>query len=214
MLKQNPLSLPLESISCVFHFETPQKSLSLLAPPTFGKFLFMKLFRFGMTILSGCLLAFTNLAEAGQKHDKITLPIDLGENIAHIITSAIQLQDTLYNQDELASQSTLSELLAAVVKARDSNTRLSETQRLHLEFALDRIQYLIKTIQEAGLSEQKDSIKEVLSQIVHIVHSYEITLNKIYVFFCSEDSSVWLQQDRKTKNPFQPKSRCGRLLKI
>lgn len=153
-------------------------------------------------------MQFTVVPAFAANKPKISLKPIVSTELVQFFESANVLHDYLFEGKDPLVTTQISHIKGVVNKVKNIS-KVEGQKGTHLNRMLDTINKELNLAQSVSGHDRIQFLQKAYHQIVTLYQSYEIT-KKYSVFFCSTDRSVWIQQDNKPRNPFQPSSRCGR----
>lgn len=129
-----------------------------------------------------------------------------------VLAQADKLHSACVLQNDRVIDETTKSFVNRLGKAEKHST-LAKVQQTHLVKILRAIRKnLVSSLNQMGAN-KKEFIKEAFKDVVQLTRLYN--LDNYNVFFCSKDSSLWLQKGAKAKNPIHPEKflECGKIVR-
>ena len=151
-------------------------------------------------------------------HQKATQPMSshLENQLLRMMSGLVEAHQYLKDRQQQKFRLKIKDMLSHVRQIDLSQERnLTYHQRLYLHRQLQDLVENMKFITMKGVSQQKqmDSLKRTYSGFIQISKAYALkgSEKKYGVYFCSKNSSVWVQDSsRQVYNPFgQSDRKCG-----
>lgn len=156
----------------------------------------------------GCLLCVLFCGIGLAAKSKISLNPIVSSELSQLLDSTNLLHQYLFEKKEPQVKSQINQINSRVQKIM-AVAKVEEQKGPHLNRILMTIQKEFNLAQSVSGEDRVRFLQNAYRQLVTLYQSYEVD-KKFAVFFCKTDRSVWLQNDSKPKNPFQPDSNCGR----
>ncbi len=142
---------------------------------------------------------------------KMDIPDVLQADFNQIMDSADDMyQACLTRKEDLIDQK-LVELQKSIQKA-EQQTKLVGPAKTHLDRILNGTSMAVEKARGKHGEELSKGLKDTFHQLVQIAQIFKV--EKVNIFFCNLDQTVWVQKDKKPQNPIHPREYrgCGKLV--
>lgn len=142
------------------------------------------------------------------KRGKLDIKETTAKQLISVFTEMERLSDHMFASNDQLAMTQLQSLKAAISRAIKATCEES-IKAQHLNRLLMTAQDGIVAAQNTSGKQKVKILQDAYKQLVTLYESSKLNLD-YKVFWCKIDRAVWLQKGTKIKNPFAPKSNCGR----
>lgn len=159
--------------------------------------------------------AMSTVSNSYARSRKIKLAKPLTSELNSVLLAANNMHKAFYKQDEWEAEKELIQTLKAIKKAKGTVSTsvkraiAKEHEGNHIVRYLEAARGHLEMVLQTDGEKKQVELKNAFNQLAGIVRSFKVSKD-YHIFFCSKDRSTWIQKGWSAKNPFSPKSKCGR----